>query len=132
MAGWLPVGLHDVDGGQLSLFYTVDGGVTWQMHSQSAVDVSHISSSSMASLLAPVVFNASGDENLREIMSRLPEGIVYFDFAGSYGWVVVQSGYCEGDKKITAEPMRCEQSWQLLGTDDGGMNWYQIPLSPTK
>ena len=68
--------------------------------------------------------------NLEDFLSLkdFPQGAVSLDFFDAdNGWVMVQTGFCEGDKQAPV-PINCEQRWKLLATSDGGLTWHEIKL----
>jgi hypothetical protein len=56
-------------------------------------------------------------------LAGLPQGTIATDATGEgYAWAIVQHGACLGEKAPGGR-LHCTQSWELLATEDGGINW---------
>ena len=129
--GRLLVGLRDGSEGKLALYETSDGGLTWALSRSFDVAPTFASEGSLAGILPALTnFDGANEERLLAL-GRLPKGTISLDFFDDqHAWTVVQNGRCEGDKLTpAADPLRCILIWQLLATDDGAENWYEISLS---
>ena len=131
--GFLPVGVTSARGSWLVVYHTEDGGQSWRVGDSLLVSPALISTNKLLSSLGS--FSGYPEEDLFATVAyeNLPDGAVAIDFINQLtGWIVIQEGHCEGDKgDFATEPLQCEQTWQLMATDDGGRTWYQIDLQVT-
>jgi len=126
--GFLPVGLETAKGNWLVVFHTDDGGQSWQVGDRLSVKPALVSTNKLLSNLGSLSGRTDEDFIATGSFENLPEGVIAIDFINQLmGWIVVQKGHCEGDKDAFAtDLLQCEQSWELMATDDGGHTWYKI------
>jgi hypothetical protein len=115
-----------ISGGPLDqTYFTEDGGESWSLLETPKVDQSVG--------LKPRPDSPLGIEN-QLFDGELPKGAVVLDMLDKqFGWVIVQDGFCAGEKLRAGEiispasqPLECETSSQLLMTSDGGITWRGI------
>lgn len=128
--GWLPVGLQDERGDSLALYQTRDSGSNWDLVHDFPIRSSFQMTNNMMSGFIPLLESGGGDIAEMFTPEKLPQGAISLGYTSQgYGWAVIQDGYCEGDKLASANaPLRCEQRWQLLASDDYGYTWRAIEL----
>lgn len=126
--GWVPAVIKNETGRQLSFFTTDDGGTTWV--EDYSIEISPYTAN-LASLAGGLTYDTHIGESMMSLTPRitnLPEGTVYIDFFDVHnGWAVIQNGSCleqTGSSEQTSR--RCFQRWQLMATDDGGVNWHEL------
>ncbi len=128
--GWLPVAVIKPDGTRLELYTTQDGGRTWGQDTTADTLVA----GEPISLSAEIFVSALPEQadSLVTVYQNLPSDTVLVKFNDDlHGWATIQQGSCQGDKSsASAEPLTCQQTWQLLATEDGGRTWREItPIS---
>jgi hypothetical protein len=127
--GWLPVLLGEGEARQVVLFTSRDGGRSWRR----APSVGRTTAISAEALSRADLASEAGI--WASVGVDLPQGAVAVDFADDrHGWALVQRGRCEAKVQsedrpsAAAGPVRCEQIWALLATEDGGASWREIAL----
>jgi hypothetical protein len=144
--GLLPVVLPSQGESRLILLQTVDKGGTWQVLDEhplpgamtggetdtfSAVSPNHWWITSNGKLMS---LGKDGQLNTFD----LPGGVISLDFWDEQqGWVLVQEGYCLGEKaplgstgRAETDPLICQQFTRLMSTMDGGTSWTEISPIP--
>lgn len=146
--GFLPVLSNDEVGSQLMIYRTQDRGATWQ--AEKTFDTGN---SKMVSNPVAFSLNQEGDwwvsaENADLFSSRFSQAVqissqlgisdmpalISLDFLSSQtGWMVIQSGICEGEKtpawqsaSLGADDFHCTTAMKLMATHDGGVSWTDI------
>ena len=108
----------------MRIYKTADGGAIWVPESGSI----YIGSSIPPGVAHAILAVGEGAQTSRAV--TLPPGAIAADMlASGDGWVAVQDGSCQGDK-LSEKGAICEQSWRLMATSDGGVNWIEIPGIP--
>jgi photosystem II stability/assembly factor-like uncharacterized protein len=139
----LPAALTGPDGhASLAWFISRDGGSSWSLESSLPLaregglgPLSPLGLARVGGLRAyppaeglPPAFSAAAPQ----AGISLPEGASAVDFLdGQYGWALVQTGACQGQKQpdsVNAQPLHCELRTQLLATADGGRTWREVTV----
>jgi photosystem II stability/assembly factor-like uncharacterized protein len=114
-----------VGGPANQIYYTEDGGESWNLTETFPEDQSFGQS-------APIIPALAVDDHL--LSGEVPQGMVALDMNNDLiGWAVVQDSTCSGYKPRAGEfapsstqPLQCASSSQLQMTDDGGISWVEI------
>ena len=127
--GWLPVAVKSAESDKLVIYQTNNGGRSWDK-------IETLSTQPFIVDSTPILFDATKTmllikslESIPNIVNYLPNGAIKLDFIDAQnGWVVVQRGECQGDKKSPNAWLYCKQHWQLLATQDGGRSWHELTI----
>lgn len=151
--GILPLKVISGEINTLLLLVTSDGGATWEDRTMELLPDNHssgegfrLSKSDSSDFFLIASYNAqsfsltnTNDDIPTGESITLPVGVVKAEFSNrEYGWVMVRSGNCQGEKLgsgITpnqySSDYPCDIYSQILQTQDGGKTWQDItPMVP--
>jgi photosystem II stability/assembly factor-like uncharacterized protein len=111
-----------------ALYRTDDGGLTWKL--ESAQELARLSPLAI-SPVGGLAFGSGSPTLLPQALQavgNIPEGAVALNVLDAqHSWALVQESACQGVKQAAGqEPFRCQVTYRLLATDDGGSTWREI------
>jgi photosystem II stability/assembly factor-like uncharacterized protein len=128
--GWLPVTVTIAGSDKLVIYRTNDGGRSWDNIKTLSIQPLVVDSGATLFDATKTMSLTMSLESIPNIVNNLPNGAIKLDFIDAEnGWVVVQQGECQGNKKSPDEWLSCKQFWQLLATQDGGRSWHELTIS---
>jgi hypothetical protein len=115
---------------KLVIYRTNDGGRSWDNIKTLSIQPLVVDSGVTLFDATKTMSLTMSLESIPNIVNNLPNGAIKLDFIDAEnGWVVVQQGECQGNKKSPDECLSCKQFWQLLATQDGGRSWHELTIS---